>query len=346
MRRAILLGAALLAVGALAHPAPAASPNPFAQFRDRVIDRPTARAAGTTARAVTGTYPTPDGTPIEVAVAESVPERDATAQGIVNFLGSRLHGAELAQLRVFVATPPEVNAACGGGRGVLACYAVGERRMYVPDRDPGTGGPFTRDYAITHEYGHHLAAFRSNAPFPAISYGAKYWSSHEFVCAGVDRGAYFPGDQGDHYLDDPGEAFADAYAHVHYPDVFWQYNATLRPDAAALEAVRRDVLDPWRAQRRRVVRGSLNSARRSRATIARASLDGTIELRLSGPRRANFDLALYDGGKLVSRTRAGGSRDRLRAVVCRDGAPTASGRVRIVRRSGAGAFRLTILYPG
>jgi hypothetical protein len=315
-----------------------------------VFSGPVARSAKVKAAAAKA-FRAPDGTAIDVQISSAVPNPDAVAQQIVNFLGTRVHGAELSRLRVFIGLPAEISDACGGSSDVLACYSAAERRMYIPDRDPGSGRQdgFTRDYAVTHEYGHHIAHFRSNAPFPALNYGAKYWSSYEYVCAGALAGIYFPGDQGDHYLDDPGEGFADSYAHLPengFATVPWQFNAALRPDAGAFAALRRDVLDPWRASKRKVVTGSLNSLHRSRVTSVGLSLDGTVDLRLRGPRSADFDLAIYDNSKLVSRTRAAGAQDHLRITLCRDGTPVESVRIRVTRRRGAGAYSLTVLYPG
>jgi hypothetical protein len=332
----------LPALPASAHGAPA--------FRDRVLTGPVARSSQLKASAAKA-FRTPDGAAIDVQISTDVPNPDAVAQEIVNFLGTRVHGQELSRLRVFIGVPAEISDACGGGSEVLACYSASERRMYIPDRDPSAGraGAFTRDYAVTHEYGHHVAAFRSNSPFPALNYGAKYWSSYEFVCSGALSGAYFPGDQGEHYLDDPGEAFADAYAHLPengFSGVPWQFNGGLRPDVGAFAALRRDVLDPWRASRRKVVTGSLGAVRRSRLTAVRLGLDGSLDLKLHGPRGANFDLAIYDGSRLISRTRTAGAQDHLRTTLCRDGSPTETLRVRVSRRSGAGAYSLTAVYPG
>ena len=335
----------LAAVAALAAAAPAgAAAQP--EFRDRVFPGLLPHKAQS-AGPETG-YRAQDGQIVQVRVSDAVPNGPAVAQQIVNFLGTRLHGLELSRLRVFVGNPGEIRSACGGDERVLACYAAGERRMYVPDRDPqaGSRAGFTRDYAVTHEYGHHVANFRSNSPWPALDWGAKHWSSYKYVCAGVDAGRYHPGDQGDHYLDDPGEGFADTYAHLHYPDVPWQFNDGLRPDAGAFEAIRRDVLEPWQRSVRRTLNGNLNLARTARALSFQNSLDGRVDLQLAGPRGANYDVGLYDGRRLVDRTRTPGSRDRLRMNLCRDGSPTVNVLVRVFRRAGAGRFSLTALFPG
>ena len=339
---------------ACAVPAVAAAPAPAAPapaFRDRVFSGPVARTSQLRGATPAKRYLTGDGIAVDVRVSSSVANPDAVAQGIVNFLGTRVHGMELARLRVFIGAPSEISTSCGGDSDVLACYSAGQRRMYIPDRDPGAGSTagFTRDYAITHEYGHHIAAYRSNSPFPALNYGAKYWSSYKFICAGTGAGLFFPGNQGSHYLDDPGEGFADSYAHLPengFSGVRWQYNSRLRPDAGAFEAIRRDVLNPWPGSARKVVSGSLRSSRRVRVTSFPMSLDGTVDLRLRGPARANFNVGIYDGSRLIERTTTAGSQDHLRLTACRDGSQRETARVRITRRSGAGAYTLTMLYPG
>jgi hypothetical protein len=346
VRRAAAVAAALTA-GVLA-PAGAAAAAQAPAFRDRVLKGPVARSAALRGAGPETDYRAPDGQIVKVRISSSVPNGPAVAQQIVDFLGSRVHGLELGRLRVFIGTPVEVQGICGGDERVLACYAASERRMYVPDRDTpgGASSGFTRDYSVTHEFGHHIANYRSNFPWPALDWGAKYWSSYEYVCTGVQQGRYFPGDQGNHYLDDPGESFADAYAHLHYPDVPWQFNSDLRPDAGAFAALRRDVLTPWRGNRQRTFRGTLGPGLTARATRLTLTLDGRLDLRLVGPRGSNYDLSLYQGSRLVTHTRVRGSRDRLILNWCRSGSPTSNLSVRVIRRSGAGDFVLTLLYPG
>jgi hypothetical protein len=355
VRRTVVVVALALCAGAAAAPAraeriqplkPNARPSGSALlgFRDRVIDRRPRAAAALSTRAATRTYTTPDGIPIEVTTSPSV---SGSAQSYVDFLGSRLHGDELTLLRVYIGTPAEISRVCGGGAEVLACYARLERRMYVPDREPNHGGPFTREYAITHEYGHHIASFRSNFPFSALDWGAKYWASYEHVCAGVTSRLLYPGNQDAHYLDDPGEGFADTYAHLHYPLVLWQFSDLLRPDDGAFAAIRRDVLDPWRVPVRRRLRARLGPARRTAQTRVRATLDGQLAVRLQSPRGARYDLELRNHGRLLRRVGGRARSKRATATICRDAtASTASADLRVVRRAGSGRFTLTYDYPG
>ena len=185
---------------------------------------------------------------------------DALAdQKLVDFLASRVHGPELGDLSVYVGTPAEIIGLCGGDPEVVACYAIDEARMYVPGESV-RGIPI--EYPLTHEYGHHIALWRSNSPWQALDWGAKYWSSAMHICTGVRRGLLFPGNQGRHYWDDPGEGFADSYAHMHYPQQPWYYNELMHPNAKAFAAIRHDVLDPWTGPRSRTFHGRLEPAAR------------------------------------------------------------------------------------
>jgi hypothetical protein len=248
---------------------------------------------------------------------------------------------------MFVGTPAEVTNECGGEDGVQACYVGGERRMYVPSTDPGgTRSPFTREYVMTHEYGHHIAAYRRNDPFLAINWGPKYWASYKRICAGVFQGRYFPGNQAAHYLDDPGEGWADSYAHLHYPSLPFQFNPGFAPDAGAFAAIQRDVLTPWNGPVTRTVRRTLSARRPVTSTTSSLTLDGTVALALSGPRRANYDLQVVENGRVVGKTRTVGSRDRITGTVCRGNSGTANITFRVRRRSGSGPFSLRISTPG
>jgi hypothetical protein len=314
-------------------------------FRDRVIKRsPRARIAQSSR-----VYFTPDGLPIQVTISSSYRD-DATAragaQSYVDFLASRVHGSELGRLRMFIGTQREIADACGGS-DVLACYADSETRMYVPGDRPSSKGPFTREYVLTHELGHHIAHFRRNDPFDAPAYGAKYWASYKHVCIRVDRRQLFVNAGARHYLEDAGEGWADGYAHLHYPGVPWQFSPLMRPDAGTFAAIRRDVLQPWTGPRTRTFRGSLRSGRRAASTLLRQSLDGTVSLRLSGPPGADFQIEVLKGSRVLVRTRSVGSGDSFSGLFCRSASESiASLRLRVRRLTGAGSFALRIRYPG
>ncbi len=158
---------------------------------------------------------------------------------------------------------------------------------------------------LTHEYGHHVASWRRNDPWEALDWGPKRWASAARVCAGVARRKLFPGNQGAHYFDDPGEGFADGYAHLHFPSTPWRYNALLRPTTALSEAIRRDVETPWTGPRTRTA-----EADRFGRLRVRLALDGDVTVRVSGQRGARFRLEARSEGWAIGRTVAAGSHTR------------------------------------
>jgi hypothetical protein len=314
-------------------PLPAAAAPVHAHLKDTVLEGTVASAAS--ASGPTRAYTTPDGQSVKVSVSRAYPEDVAADRALVDFLDSRLHGPELGGLSVYVGAPGEIERICG--TGAVACYGVDAQRMYVPGEDVH-GVPV--EYALTHEYGHHVASWRSNRPWNALDWGAKYWSSAMRVCAGVEAGRLFPGNQGRHYLRDPGEGFADGYAHLHYPGVPWQYDRSLRPDASAFAAIRRDVLQPWTGPRSRTFRGRLGPGRGAvRRFHVRLRLDGAVRVRLAAPARMRAEVSLEGSGRSVSGGRRLGvewCRTRRAELVT----------VTVRRRTGAGPFALRASWPG
>jgi hypothetical protein len=310
-------------------------------FHDRILTSGSPSEKSLRARAAAQRYRSPDGYSIELEVSPAYIPCPACSQALVDFLASRLHDFEFGYLKIYVGPPEEMEQICG--EGALACYATFQNRMYVPG-DSSSGVPI--EYPITHEYGHHLARWRSNTPWAAFAWGPKYWASENFICAGVSGGLFFPGDQGTHYFDNPGEGFADAYAHRHYPDVPWQYSTHLIPDAADFAAIERDAKRPWKKPRVRRFRGRLGNGTRSKTFRLPIQLDGRITGRLKGPRRANFNVEMRWGKRLLTRTRRPGSDDAFALNWCRDTAPTETATARVVRKRGSGPFVLELAYPG
>lgn len=142
---------------------------------DRVLTRlpATASAAAGTPPAVLRVLRTADGTAIHVDDRSGDATR-AVAASYVRFLGSLPHGAELGLLKVRIVQSATVATACGGtaGDGVLACYAGADDTMVVPADASATGtSGVSLDYVLAHEYGHHVAAHRSDAPYPRSTSG-------------------------------------------------------------------------------------------------------------------------------------------------------------------------------
>jgi hypothetical protein len=287
------------------------------------------------------TYLTASADAQSVQVFRSSPPDPGADQALVDFLGTLLHGRELGALRVHVAAPAEINEICGGGR-VVACYALGASRMYVPDRAvEGT----SLEYVLAHEYGHHLAASRSNEPWDAADWGPKYWASAMRVCTHVREGELFPGNQGAHYLDDPGEGFADSYAHISHPSVPWQFNALMRPSDAGFSAIRRDVLRPWAGPRKRTFHGRLGPNRQVHTFRLRLRLDGNVQVALRGRRGLRAQVELRARSFATAETLGAGRRRGFGVEWCRRQRVE---RVSVIvrRRAGAGPFALRVSWPG
>ena len=280
-----------------------------------------------------------DAQPVQV-LRSSAPDPVAD-QALVDFLGTLVHGRELGALRVQVGAPAEITEICGGGR-VVACYALGANRMYVPDRAV-EGAPL--EYVLAHEYGHHLASWRSNAPWDAVDWGPKHWASAMRVCTLVRERELYPGNQGAHYLDDPGEGFADSYAHISHPSVPWQFNALMRPTAAAFSAIRRDVLRPWTGPRTRTFRGRLGPDRHTRTFRLRLRLDGNVRVALHGSPGLRAQVELRGLSFATAETLGAARRRGFGVEWCRRQRVE---RVSVIvrRRAGAGPFALRVSWPG
>jgi hypothetical protein len=324
--------AALCLPALLAFPATAGA-APFKDLVLREVRATAAQAGGPTAR-----YPTADGLTIEVTGEPEVAQRYAT------YVGTLPHGAELAELKLVVVPAADVAEECGAGEddGVLACYGARNQTMIVPDATP-PGSDVSAEYVIAHEYGHHIARHRSNAPLDALDFGPKRWSSWELVCAHTLRGRLAPGDEGLHYRRNPGEAWAESYARLVFPNQAWRFTSLLRPTRGSLLAAMADVTQPWTKRMKTTFTGE--GSRRFRLPL---TLDGAFTLQLDGPADAEYDIVIKSGRKEVARTDRPGSRDRVHhRIACRD-RRTETLTIRVLQRSdgGGGPYTLTARYAG
>lgn len=317
-------------------------------FKDNVV--PASRSVRGRSAAVAGfkAYATKQGYSVAVAVSGRYANPDpGIAQSYVDFLDSLPHSTELSKLAVYIAPADEVLSICGGQEGTLACYDAGSHVMYVPGEQQTTTSGVTTSYVVTHEYGHHIAAFRSNAPFDAFATGPKYWSSYERVCDRSNQGVLFPGNETDHYFANPGEGWAETYAHMKYRDQAWTFSDQMQPDEGAYAAAALDVGTPWRGQSTKAFKGTFG--RRGSSTRQFSfplTLDGALSLRLSGPRASNYNLVVSSDGGGSGSTSAPGSHDVLAyQAACRT-LPTEHVTVTVKRVEGSGPFSVRLSYAG
>jgi hypothetical protein len=324
---------------------PASSAGRF----DRVIAHGPPAYKRAHAAAAQSTYTTPDGYKVAVDVSSSYAAgHTPDVAHYIGLLGNLPHGSELGKLHLSVAPADEVSRSCGGGTEVLACYLLDSHTMVVPGEQPAAAaeGGYTVDYIVSHEYGHHVSAYRKNTPWDAFSYGPKYWDSQELICAGVLEHRYAPGDEGDNYASNPAENWAETYARLVYPDQPWTFDPSLKPDAAALAAARRDVEHPWTHGEKRTFSGRLSAGTTHSDSAVTLTLDGEFSVRLHGPSGANYDIVLLADGERVGASHARGSGDHLSYdAACRTH-QSENVTVRIVRRSGSGPFSATVRYAG
>ena len=222
-----------------------------------------------------GPTTTSTGETVDVRVSDSFALDAVTPESWAEFLAKLVHGPELSELTMYLAPLGEVAEICGTGS--LGCYSR-NRSVSVGETLPdGT----TPDDVVRHEYGHHIALYRANTPWRAIEWGPKHWASAADVCARVSRGEAYPGDQNDHYAQNPGEAWAETYRLMDerkagIGTARWQIIApSFYPTEAALQAAELDVRNrgPWgrgRSSGARCGKGRSGGSRCGRRSTARS----------------------------------------------------------------------------
>lgn len=217
---------------------------------------------------------------VDVSVSPSYPADQPIGQRWADFFAALPHGPELARLEAYVAPLSELQAICGGS--AVGCY--GDDQLIVTN-EPALG--FAPEEVARHEYGHHIALNRSNAPWPALDWGPKHWATAARICPRVRWNSAYPGDESLLYKLNPGEAFAEAYrllvdtrlgdAHPAWPLV----DPGFYPDQAALDAVEQDIVSPWTRPTAHLFHA------RGPVWVRRlpTPLDGTLTVRLAGPAR-------------------------------------------------------------
>jgi hypothetical protein len=290
-----------------------------------------------------GVYRTPSGEAVTVYASNSYALDPALGQRWADFLASLLHGSELASVTVLLATPDQVKRICGGF--AVACYDARGGLLYAPGEDPSSD--FSSEAVITHEYGHHVAAHRSNAPWRAPDWGPKRWASSMRVCAKARAGKLAPGAEDPiSYGINPGEGWAETYRVLNeqrlgLPEAPWQIVAdSLYPDDAALTAAAQDVTTPWQTETTTTRTASLTRTTPARTYTIATELDGTLKVALRPSAALRLTLDVYASGTRVVHTVAARAISRT-TTVC--GARSYS--IRVTATRGSGSFRLTVAEP-
>jgi hypothetical protein len=298
----------------------------------------TALALPASAFAWGGSYPTGDryGTYVQIQVSDSYPVDQALPQDWATYLGTLVHGRELAHLTLNLVTLSSVQSLCGAQ--ALACYDPQRQEIFASPEDQLNSPPAKE--IVTHEYGHHLANNSSDAPWQALDYGTKRWSSYENICAKAAAGTASPGDEGSNYFQNSGEAFAESYRVLNLQkqgqtNISWEIVAqSFFPDATALALLEQDITTPWAGPTASTLHGSFGSGV-VRTFKVQTQLDGAFSAHLISPTKAKMRLALYNGSTLVQ------SGTNIRYEICGQRTLT----LKVERLSGGGTFTVNVSKP-
>jgi hypothetical protein len=291
-----------------------------------------------------GEYTASTGEKVKIFASTSYPVDDSVGQKWANFLASLVHGSELSLLTTYLETPREVSAVCG--QDALACYSDRDSTLIAPGEDTQD---ISAEALITHEYGHHVAAHRRNAPWPAVDWGTKRWATYENVCARARANRLYPGgEDARHYELNPGEGFAEQYRVLNerragIPETPWEIvDPVLMPDSTSLSRLQQDVLTPWTRNAVSTSSGSFSAVAKSRSFTVATPLDGRISVTVRAPRTGRLSVALFTGGKRVSLVTArAGAAATAKSTVC----GARSFVVRVSRVAGAGRYTASVSRP-
>jgi hypothetical protein len=244
---------------------------------------------------------------------------------------------------VMLSTDSEISRTCG--QDALACYSNRGALLYAPGEDPSSS--LSAEAVIAHEYGHHVAANRSNSPWEALDWGPKRWASSMQVCAATKQGRLYPGAEDPvRYEENPGEAWAETYRVLNQrrlgvPESPWEIvSQSLYPSSAALTAAEQDVTTPWTANATSTLTGSVTRKSRTRAYTVTTPLDGTLKLTLRTSRSLRVSLDVFASSARVAHAAGAGTLGRS-TTVC----GTRAYRLRVTELKGRGSFQLAVSKP-
>jgi len=238
---------------------------------------------------------------------------------------------------------PQVERLCG--QDAVACYSAPDNLLVAPGEDPDA--ELSVEAVLTHEYGHHVAAHRSNAPWSALDYGTKRWASTIQVCAKARTRDLVPGAQDPvQYEVNPGEGFAESYRVLNerkagQAETPWRIvSDVLYPTAAALSALELDVTTPWESEAASTLSGRFTRATRTRTFTIATQLDGRLRMTLRPSAGTRLALDVFASSRRVAHAVGSGAVSRS-ATICGQ----RSYRVRVRAVKGSGSFSLAVSKP-
>jgi hypothetical protein len=257
-----------------------------------------------------GVYTAKSGARISVQSSGAYPVDPTVNQARADFVDSLVHGSEIAKVKIYFAPPAEVGILCES-KEVDGCYFPATGDIFTVGEDTPWS---TVEEVVAHEYGHHVATNRLNDPWPAVAFGTKRWATYEGVCRKEAAGVAFPGDEGEHYLQNPGESFAESFMYLNevklgLPETPWGYDPMFTPDATALAAIEQDVVKPWTKETVKRFGGRFTRRGQQKTLTFKTPLDGVFAAQLHGPRGSKLTVS---GPSVVKRFSAGLSG----ALVC------------------------------
>jgi hypothetical protein len=286
-----------------------------------------------------------DGEAVTVYVQDSILSADPSAgQRWADFLAGLLHGPELARVTLLVATLDRVQQVCGVG--ALGCYNERSGTIVAINQD---ARGISATAVVSHEYGHHVANSRDNSPWPAVDWGTKRWASYLGVCAKAQKGELAPGDEGDRYELNPGEAFAEDYRVLNerragLPETPWRVVAPgLYPDQPALDALALDIATPWPGNTTASYKSSFGPRAIARGFRFVTPYDGNFTATLTGPPTARLSMRLVDvaTGAVIPARAASARVQTANASICGQRLI----QVQVKRLAGFGPSTLTVSKP-
>jgi hypothetical protein len=275
--------------------------------RSSVLTKATRRLAAFPAGTWGGTYTVKSGARVNVYASSFYPVDETANQAAADFIDRLVHGSEISGVKIYFAPPAEVAVLCDTAEAD-GCYYPKDSEIVTIGEDTEWS---TVEEVLTHEYGHHVANNRDNYPWPAIAYGTKRWATYMGICTKAAAGTVFPGDEGEHYLQNPGEGFAESFLHLNevklgIPETPWFYDPSLAPDSGALAALEQDVVKPWKDAAIRRWSGRFSRRGQQQVRTFQTPLDGVFAAQLKGPRGSSLQLTGAAEVKRVSATLSAG----------------------------------------